>query len=74
MQNIDYMPVAGPTIHEAFKKAVEMARTKNRVIVAEINDVVMHISPNATVDNEIKRFREMLQICYAIQDARQKVQ
>ena len=68
----DYQPVAGLTIPQAFTRAIQIAKQKNRTIVVDINDVVMHIKPQTNENLEINRFHELLQTKYLIEAARRE--
>ena len=70
MRKIDFQPVAGLTIPQAFTRAINMAKAKKRIIVVDINDVIMHIKPETNENIEINRFRDLLQTKYSIENAR----
>lgn len=70
MEKIDFEPVAGLTIPQAFTRAISMAKAKKRIIVVDINDVIMHIKPETNENFELNRFRDLLQTKFLIEDAR----
>ena len=72
MEKIDFQPVAGLTIPQAFTRAIGMTKAKKRIIVVDINDVVMHIRPETNENFELNRFRELLQTKYLIKSARRE--
>lgn len=72
MGKIDFQPVAGLTIPQTFARAIQMAKDEKRIIVADINDVIMHIKPSANENIEINRFRDLLQTKYLIEAARRE--
>ena len=53
---IQYIPCAGPTINEAFTKAINMAKSHNDLVHALINDIHMYITPNSNLHNTIRLY------------------
>ena len=70
---IIYDPVAGMTILAAIEEAVKLAKTYDKKVKADINDIKMTFSKKTDSKKALKRYHERLHALYAKQDAaRQK--
>jgi len=61
---IKYNPVAGLTIIEAISKAVQKARASNDLVEANINDVILYITPNSKVEKYYTLYKKHLEQKY----------
>lgn len=67
MPTIEYSPVAGLTILEALRKARMMACKDKSIVVANINDVIVCISPETDVKTALQSYRQKLDFKYEIE-------
>ncbi len=61
---IRYNPVAGLTIVEAISNSVKMAINVNDLVEANINDVILYITPKSKVETYYKLYKKHLEQKY----------
>ena len=61
---IIYEPPAGPTIKEAIKNAIDIAKDENRQVELHINDIILIVKQNSKVESIAAKYFSKLERKY----------
>ena len=61
---IIYEPPAGPTIKEAIKNAIEIAKDENKPVELHINDIILTVNKNSKTESIAAKYFSKLERKY----------